>query len=87
MSKVAHLHKAQKEKNDEFYTQLTDIEKELAHYTEHFKGKVVYCNCDNPEESNFWKYFLDNFETLGIKKLICTHYVKDGQSYKVQITP
>ena len=59
---------------DEFYTQLVDIENELRHYKEHFKGKVVFCNCDDPYESNFFKYFAINFNHLGLKKLICTCY-------------
>tara|TARA_B100000745_G_scaffold52942_1_gene31477 strand:+ start:7838 stop:8878 length:1041 start_codon:yes stop_codon:yes gene_type:complete len=70
------LNKAGKAKNDEFYTQLVDIEKELKHYKEQFRGKVVYCNCDDPFESNFFKYFAANFNTLGIKKLISTSFVK-----------
>lgn len=61
-------------KKDEFYTQLVDIENELRHYKEHFKGKVVFCNCDDPYESNFFKYFAINFNHLGLKKLICTCY-------------
>lgn len=54
-------------KVDEFYTQLTDIEKELRHYKQHFRGKTVFCNCDDPFESNFFKYFVLNFNRLGIK--------------------
>ena len=73
-SRNSSLHNAQKNKNDEFYTQLCDIEKELKNYKEHFKDKVVYCNCDDPKESNFYVYFSNNFEHLGLKKLICTHY-------------
>ena len=65
---------AKQKKNDEFYTQLSDIEKELKHYRKHFKGKVVYCNCDDPKVSNFFHYFTHNFEKLGIKKLITTCY-------------
>jgi Adenine-specific methyltransferase EcoRI len=61
-------------KEDEFYTQLTDIEKELRHYKKHFKGKVVYCNCDDPRVSNFFHYFSYNFEKLGLRKLITTCY-------------
>lgn len=61
-------------KNDEFYTQLTDIEKELRHYRKHFKDKTVLCNCDDPFESNFFKYFVLNFNRLGLKKLIATCY-------------
>lgn len=69
-----NLHKANKTKNDEFYTQLTDIEAELKHYRKHFKDKVVFCNCDDPYESNFFKYFAMNFNYLGLKKLIATCY-------------
>ena len=69
-----NLHKAKTGKNDEFYTQLSDIEKELRHYKEHFKGKVVFCNCDDPRVSNFFHYFSYNFENLGLKKLITTCY-------------
>lgn len=61
-------------KKDEFYTQLADIENELKHYKEHFKNKTVFCNCDDPYESNFFKYFAMNFNHLGLKKLICTCY-------------
>lgn len=70
-----NLHKAKKAKNDEFYTQLTDIEKELGHYEEHFKDKVVYCNCDDPYESEFFTYFASKFNELGLKKLLSTSYV------------
>lgn len=65
---------AKKAKNDEFYTQLVDIEKELKHYKSQFRGKVVYCNCDDPFESNFFKYFAGNFNALGLKQLIATSY-------------
>lgn len=68
------LSSATRAKNDEFYTQLTDIEKELKHYRKHFKGKTVLCNCDDPFESNFFKYFVLNFNRLKIKKLIATCY-------------
>ena len=68
------LHKANSAKNDEFYTQLSDIEKELKNYKDQFRGKVVFCNCDDPKESNFVKYFSNSFEHLGLKKLIATHY-------------
>jgi len=71
-----NLHKASKAKKDEFYTQLSDIENELKHYKDQFRGKVVYCNCDDPFESNFFKYFAANFNSLGLKKLITTSYVK-----------
>lgn len=75
----ANLTNAKKAKNDEFYTQLTDIEKEMRHYKDFFKGKVVYCNCDDARESNFFKYFSLNFEHLGLKKLISTGYKADGK--------
>ena len=68
------LAKAKDAKKDEFYTQLSDIEKELRHYTEHFRDKVVFCNCDDPYESNFFKYFALNFNHLQLKKLIATCY-------------
>lgn len=79
------LNKANKNKKDEFYTQLTDIEKEMRHYKEHFRNKTIFCNCDDPEYSNFWKYFQLNFYELGIKKLISTHYEEDKPSYKMEI--
>lgn len=69
-----NLHKAKTGKNDEFYTQLSDIEKEMRHYKKHFKNKVVLCNCDDPRVSNFFHYFSYNFEQLGLKKLIATCY-------------
>ncbi len=71
-----NLHKAKNAKKDEFYTQLPDIEKEMKHYKVQFRGKVVYCNCDDPFESNFFKYFAANFNALRLKKLITTSYVK-----------
>lgn len=70
----ASMSAAIKAKNDEFYTLLTDIEKEMRHYRKHFKGKTVLCNCDDPFESNFFKYFVLNFNRLGLKKLIATCY-------------
>lgn len=72
--KERNLNAAAKAKKDEFYTQLTDIEKEMRHYRKHFKGKTVFCNCDDPFESNFFKYFVLNFNRLGLKKLIATCY-------------
>jgi hypothetical protein len=75
-----NLRKANKAKNDEFYTQLIDIENELKHYKDQFRGKVVFCNCDDPKESNFVKYFSMNFEHLGLKKLIATHF-KDANLF------
>jgi hypothetical protein len=99
MAKNSNLSKAKTAKNDEFYTQLSDVEKELKHYKEHFKDKIVFCNCDDPEWSAFWKYFHLNFNHLGLKKLISTHYVKevntentlfninpDAFSYKMEYT-
>ncbi len=73
-SNNSNLHQAKKGKKDEFYTQLSDIENELKHYKDHFKDKVVYCNCDDPRVSNFFHYFSYNFEKLGLKKLIATCY-------------
>ena len=69
-----NLHKAKSNKKDEFYTQLSDIENELWHYRDHFRGKVVYCNCDDPRVSNFFRYFSLQFRFLGLKKLITTCY-------------
>ena len=74
MAGNSDLNSAKSAKKDEFYTQLTDIEKELRHYRQHFKGKTVLCNCDDPFESNFFKYFVLNFNRLGLKKLIATCY-------------
>lgn len=82
----ANLHKAKNAKNDEFYTQLTDVSKELMHYKHHFKDKVVFCNCDDPTWSAFWKYFHLNFSALGLKKLISTHYDKTEPTYKMEYT-
>lgn len=69
-----NLNQAKSNKKDEFYTQLSDIERELKHYKKHFKNKTVYCNCDDPRVSNFFHYFSYNFEKLGLKKLIATCY-------------
>lgn len=74
MAGNSNLHSSRADKADEFYTQLSLIESELKHYKEHFKGKVVFCNCDDPFESNFFKYFAINFNSLGLKKLIATCY-------------
>lgn len=81
MSNNNSLSRAKNTKNDEFYTQLSDIERELRHYKEHFRGKTVFCNCDDPYESNFFKYFAMNFNVLGLKKLICTCYETSPISY------
>ena len=80
MAKNSNLSKAKTAKNDEFYTQMTDVEKELKHYKEHFKDKTILCNCDDPVHSAFWKYFHLNFNHLGLKKLISTHYL--AQQFK-----
>lgn len=77
----SNLQSAKKAKNDEFYTRREDIESELSHYSEHFKGKVVYCNCDDPEWSEFVKFFKRNFKAWGLKKLIATHYEPDEKNY------
>lgn len=93
--KNSNLSAAKRAKNDEFYTQLTDIEKELRHYRKHFEDKTVLCNCDDPFESNFFKFFVLNFKRLGLKKLIATCYegsavaeYRDGKAkpYKAVVT-
>lgn len=86
MAANANLNKAKGAKNDEFYTQLADVSKELAYYKEHFKDKVVFCNCDDPTYSAFWEYFHLNFKALGLKKLISTHYDKNASTYKMEYT-
>ena len=73
-AKNQNLHRAKKAKKDEFYTQLSDIERELGNYARHFRGKTVLCNCDDPRISNFFHYFAHQFEALGLKKLITTCY-------------
>ena len=77
-----NLNKAKKTKNDEFYTRYEDIEVEVMEYKEQFQDKIVYLPCDSLK-SEFWSFFINNFESFGLKKLIATHYEKDGQSYKV----
>ena len=84
MKQNSNLHKAKDAKKDEFYTQLTDIEKEMKHYKQHFCGKVVFCNCDDPMWSEFWRYFHLNFSELGLKKLIATHYDMHNPTYKLE---
>lgn len=69
-----NLNAAKRAKKDEFYTQLPDIERELHHYWPHFRGKTVLCNCDDPYESNFFKYFALRFNQLGLRRLLCTCY-------------
>lgn len=80
-----NLKQARAAKNDEFYTQLSDIEKELHRYKEHFRGKTIFCNCDDPEESHFWRYFSENFEFLELHRLVSTHYDTEKPSYKLEI--
>lgn len=79
MANNTNLHLAKKIKNDEFYTKYDDIEKELQYYEKAFNGKIVYCNCDNPRYSAFWKYFHLNFKKLGLKSLLATHYQKGNE--------
>ena len=85
MTSNKRLKQAKNAKKDEFYTQLIDIENELKHYKHYFKDKIIYCNCDDPKLSNFWKYFKTNFEYLKLKKLIATHYNWGQQSYKLEL--
>jgi len=101
MAGNSNLHMSRAGKTDEFYTQLSTIEDELWHYRQYFEGKIIFCNADDPAvgedgfdhlgddlggyTSNFFRYFQLNFHQLGIKKLITTHYVSEGQSYKFEI--
>lgn len=85
MANNKSLGNAKTTKFDEFFTQLSEIEKELRHYKEYFKDKVIFCNCDDPETSNFWLYFQLNFFNFEIKKLVSTHYEKGNTSYKLEI--
>lgn len=80
-----NLHSSRNAKADEFYTQISFIENELKHYKHYFAGKIVFCNCDDPEWSNFWNYFRLNFYELGLKKLISTHYEEEKPSYRMDI--
>jgi len=89
-AKNSNLIAANRAKKDEFYTQLTDIEKELQYYWKQFENKIVYCNCDDPEESNFFRYFAMNFNILKLKKIITTHFVYsdvfvEGSTYKLEL--
>lgn len=88
MIKLANktLSSASKKKNDEFYTRLEDIEREMKHYWKHFDNKHIFCNCDDPEISNFWRYFAMHFQHLNIKQLTATHYNYDGSpSYRLDM--
>lgn len=80
------LNKAKESKNDEFYTRIEDVEAECRHYEPLFEGQIIYCPCDDPEWSAFWKYFADNFARLKIKRLIATHYNPSGHSFKDEMT-
>ena len=82
----ANLQRAKNAKNDEFYTKLADVSNELMHYEKHFKDKIVFCNCDDPKWSAFWRYFHLNFSALGLKKLISTHYDEDEPTYRMEYT-
>ena len=82
MSNNKNMHKAKVAKNDEFYTLYTDVEKELSLYSQYLKDKVIYCNCDNPYVSNFFRYFANNFKALGIKKVIATCYNNGKGAFK-----
>lgn len=86
MAKNKNLTNAKKSDNDEHYTLISDIEKELKHYKKWFEGKVVYLNCDDPEESSFWKFFELNFEEYKLKKLISTHYDAEKPTYKLELS-
>ena len=79
-----NLQQAKAAKNDEFYTRIEDVSEELRHYKKHFQGKVVFCNCDDPTYSAFWRYFHLNFQALGLKKLISTHYDREKSTYKME---
>ncbi len=81
-----NLHTAKQQKLDEFYTQIGDIERECSRYKDQFKDKVIFLNCDDPLESNFWRYFALNFTHLGLKKLIATHFERTKPSYKLELT-
>lgn len=85
MAKNLNLVSAKRAKNDEFYTLIGDVERELDHYSNHFRDKIVLLNCDDPETSAFWQYFEMNFDFLGLKKLISTHYHPTEQTYKLEL--
>ena len=82
----AHMNKARKAKNDEFYTKIVDVSNEMKRYKKYFKDKIVLCNCDDPRSSAFWEYFHFNFAALGLKKLISTHYDKNEPTYRLEYT-
>lgn len=80
--KNSNLHSAKRAKNDEFYTQYEDIEKECQHYIQHYEGQWIYMPCDT-ENSNFWKYFIDHFDEYKIRRLTATHINFEGSSYRL----
>ena len=86
MSLNTNLHNAKNVKNDEFYTKFSDIENELEHYKSYFKGKIIYCNCDDPRTSEFWRYFHLNFHKFSICKLLSTYYDRYHFTYKFEYT-
>lgn len=85
MAGNSNLQMSKAGKTDEFYTQISLVESEMKHYEKYFKDAIVFCNCDDPEYSNFWLYFQLNFYRLGLKKLVSTHYEVDKPSYKMEI--
>lgn len=86
MTNNSNLHKAMNAKNDEFYTMIDTVEKELVHYKKHLKDKIVLCNCDDPKSSAFWKYLHLKFSELGLKKLVSTYYNENGFAFKTEYT-
>lgn len=85
MAGNSSMNNAKRDKNDEFYTQLSDIENELKHYKQHFKGKKVFLNCDDPEWSNFWKFFEMKFDDFELEQLVATHYDPERPTYKLEL--
>lgn len=85
-SNTTHLFKARQAKDDEFYTLYEDVADEVILYKDQLEGKIVYCNCDNPRFSNFFKYLYENFKNFKLNKLICTYYDEGGESFKHEIT-
>jgi hypothetical protein len=79
MANNGNMNKAKNAKSDEFYTRYEDIDAEVKHYYDQLKGKSILCNCDDPEWSNFWKYFVDKFDEIGIKEVVSTHYEPTGK--------
>ena len=80
MSNNSTLQKAKAAKYDEFYTRYSDIANELGHYRKFLKGQIVYCNCDDPSWSNFWKFFHNNFASLGLRKFLCSSHNESKES-------